>query len=165
MFQRSVLRLVPIAYVFDLFYRFAGKLSPQSSTTSCLRNSVRRPPPPQTPPIPLLQQQWRPRSSVWPPPSLLSPPQEGNVFITVGPSFSFFSLLNDSYQLKKPFLKFSDRLDEELVDYLASSNSKQIFFALNSAYDYCGISFVCGGQCSWVAKIFLLHGDIVNLVV
>lgn len=68
----------------------------------------------------------------------------------------------DSFWLKKAFLKFSDRLNEELVDYLASSNSKQINFALNSVH--C-IGLLLNQFCSWVAKIFLLHGDVGNLVV
>lgn len=26
---------------------------------------------------------------------------------------------------------------------------------------YCGIIFICSGQCSWVAEIFQVHGDVI----
>lgn len=28
---------------------------------------------------------------------------------------------------------------------------------------YCGIIFICSGQCSWVAEIFQVHGDVILL--
>lgn len=28
-------------------------------------------------------------------------------------------------------------------------------------YNYCGIIFIRGGQCSWTAKIVLVHGDVI----
>lgn len=28
---------------------------------------------------------------------------------------------------------------------------------------YCGIIFICSGQCSWVAEIFHVHGDVILL--
>lgn len=44
-------------------------------------------------------------------------------------------------------------------------NCLMCFYFFLELTKYCRIIFIQGGQCSWVAKVFLVRGDVISLVI